>query len=92
MSSSFSLSHVEDNKEGWGPSSIPEKFTAVPFLPYGKGERLGRIADFGYSSHSRMGHYSGTYSDCRRLRWSDGDCRSFFTRGFYSRIPYCLVR
>eukprot|EP00889_Picochlorum_renovo_P002885 jgi/Picre1/29915/NNA_005294.t1 len=63
MSSSFSLSHVEDNKEGWGPSSIPEKFTAVPFLPYGKGERLGRIADFGYSSHSRMGHYSGRYRE-----------------------------
>jgi hypothetical protein len=53
---------VEDNKEGWGPLGIPEKFTTVPFLPYGKGERLGRIAEFGYSSNSRASHhYNSAY-------------------------------
>ena len=54
--------NVEDNKEGWGPLGIPEKFTTVPFLPYGKGERLGRIAEFGYSSSSRASHhYNSAY-------------------------------
>lgn len=54
--------NVEDNREGWGPCEVPNKFTSVPFLPYGKGERLGRIAEFGYSNirNSRMGHYNST--------------------------------
>lgn len=50
------VSQVEDNKEGWGPTGIPEKFSSVPFLPYGKGERLGRIAEFGHSG-GRGGHF-----------------------------------
>lgn len=55
--------NVEDNREGWGPCEIPDKLTSVPFLPYGKGERLGRIAEFGYSNmrNNRMGHYNSTF-------------------------------
>lgn len=43
----FKLPLVEDNTEGWGPTSVPEQFASVPFMPFGKGDRLGRIADFG---------------------------------------------
>jgi len=43
----FKLPSVEDNAQGWGPTSVPEQFESVPFMPFSKGERLGRIADFG---------------------------------------------
>ena len=43
----FKLPDVEDNAEGWGPTSEPKQYTDVPFMPFGKGERLGRIAEFG---------------------------------------------
>jgi translation initiation factor 3 subunit D len=43
----FKLPDVEDNAEGWGPTSEPKQFADVPFMPFGKGERLGRIAEFG---------------------------------------------
>ena len=55
----FKLPDVEDNTEGWGPVSVPKQFADVPFMPFGKGERLGRIAEFG----SAMGrpHYQSEY-------------------------------
>lgn len=45
---------VEDNAEGWGPLSEPPQFKDVPFMPYSKGDRLGRIADFGQMASQRQ--------------------------------------
>lgn len=42
----FKLPAIDDNSEGWGPTTVPEQFASVPFMPFGKGDRLGRIADF----------------------------------------------
>jgi len=43
----FKLTDLQDNQDGWGPITMPPEFQDVPFMPYSKGERLGRIADFG---------------------------------------------
>lgn len=43
----FKLTDLQDNQEGWGPITMPHELQDVPFMPYSKGERLGRIADFG---------------------------------------------
>lgn len=53
----FSLPEVEENEEGWGPVSVPKQFDGVPFMPFSKGERLGRIADF--SAPPGRGMYQG---------------------------------
>jgi translation initiation factor 3 subunit D len=50
----FVLPPVEENAEGWGPTTVPEQFDGVPFMPYSKGERLGRIADFGQQAGRGM--------------------------------------
>ena len=42
----FKLSQIENNDEGWGPTTVPTQFASIPFMPFSKGERLGRIADF----------------------------------------------
>lgn len=47
MSPAFVLPEVEENVDSWGPQSVPPQFDGVPFMPFQKGERLGRIADFG---------------------------------------------
>lgn len=54
MPAQFVLPPVEENADGWGPTSIPEQFDGVPFMPYSKGERLGRIADFGQQAGRGM--------------------------------------
>jgi len=46
--SNFVLS-LEDNEDGWGPSSatVPDKFKDVPYYaPYNKGDKLGKAADW----------------------------------------------
>jgi len=46
MPAQFSISEVEDNEEGWGPTSIPDHLAGVPYAPYGKGDKVGKISDF----------------------------------------------
>ncbi|KAI7845745.1 hypothetical protein COHA_000661 [Chlorella ohadii] len=47
MAPAFVLPEVEENADSWGPQTVPPQFDGVPFMPFQKGERLGRIADFG---------------------------------------------
>ena len=51
---SFATPMVHVNPEGWGPTTdnVPEEFKNVPFAYFGKGDRLGRAADFTSSAYS----------------------------------------
>ena len=42
----FKVPLIYKNQEGWGPTTLPAKFLDVPYSPFGKGDRLGRAADF----------------------------------------------
>ncbi|KAI8047359.1 eukaryotic translation initiation factor 3 subunit D [Gilbertella persicaria] len=44
----FSLPTVHDSESGWGPSSTitPEQFREIPYAPYSKADKLGRVADW----------------------------------------------
>ena len=34
---------IEDNPRGWGPNSIPSEFKDMPYQPFAKGDRLGKV-------------------------------------------------
>ncbi|CAG8527172.1 6176_t:CDS:10 [Paraglomus brasilianum] len=44
----FTLPEIIDNENGWGPSPVmlPEQFRDIPYAPYSKADKLGRIADW----------------------------------------------
>jgi len=44
----FALPPIKDSSIGWGPASdvLPEQFRDIPYAPYSKGDKLGRIADW----------------------------------------------
>lgn len=46
MTASFKLRAVPDNEEEWGPTTLPETFHDIPYAPYSKSDRLGKIADW----------------------------------------------
>lgn len=46
MPAQFRVPEVEDNEEGWGPVSIPDHLSDIPYAPFGKGEKVGKISDF----------------------------------------------
>lgn len=57
-SAHFSIPPIEDNEEGWGPSSIPDKFKDIPYYaPYNKGDKLGRAADWQQQQYPGKGRY-----------------------------------
>jgi hypothetical protein len=59
MPAQFSISEVEDNEEGWGPTSIPDHLAGVPYAPYGKGDKVGKISDFTQAA----GKFGGVYQN-----------------------------
>ncbi|CAG0888523.1 unnamed protein product [Darwinula stevensoni] len=46
---------IQDNPNGWGPrvGAVPDKFKDMPYQPFSKGDRLGKVSDW----------YGATYQD-----------------------------
>jgi len=42
----FSLPAIEENSDGWGPRGIPRELEGMPYAPYSKSDKIGRIADW----------------------------------------------
>merc|ERR1712209_27827 len=42
----FSLPEIQVNPSGWGPSTIETKFKDMPYQPFSKSDRLGKISDW----------------------------------------------
>ena len=42
----FVAPKISDNPTGWGPTETPARFKDIPYTPFGKGDRLGRVADW----------------------------------------------
>ncbi|KAI9244217.1 eukaryotic translation initiation factor 3 subunit D [Helicostylum pulchrum] len=44
----FFLPPIYDSQGGWGPASdvIPQQFCDIPYAPYSKSDKLGRVADW----------------------------------------------
>jgi len=39
----FKAPVILDNLEGWGPSSIPNKYKDMPYQPFHKSENIGKV-------------------------------------------------
>ncbi|KAG0319948.1 hypothetical protein BGZ99_004830 [Dissophora globulifera] len=42
----FKLPTVSDSQSGWGPVDLSSQFRDIPYAPYSKADKLGRIADW----------------------------------------------
>lgn len=42
----FKAPVIQDNVTGWGPCDMPEQFKDMPYQPFSKGDRLGKISDW----------------------------------------------
>jgi len=47
----FITPKIQDNPNGWGPVGVPDKFKDMPFQPFSKGDRLGKVADWNGNSY-----------------------------------------
>lgn len=44
---------VEENPDGWGPSTLPAHLKDVPFAPFSKGDKLGKAADWNQAAYQK---------------------------------------
>ncbi|ERN01136.1 hypothetical protein AMTR_s00002p00208760 [Amborella trichopoda] len=75
----FEIGHVPSNRDGWGPPEGPvvleNQLQNVPYAPYSKSEKLGRIADWSrnYSAHPSARDSSAVFD----FSLDDADDESF---------------
>lgn len=55
----FTTPGVYVNVGGWGPTTLPEQYVGVPYNPFGKGDRIGKCADFMYAQYQAEKLYGG---------------------------------
>ena len=34
---------IQDNPNGWGPTSVSDAFKGIPYQPFSKGDRIGKV-------------------------------------------------
>lgn len=34
---------IQDNRNGWGPCTVPEQFRDMPYQPFSKSDRIGKV-------------------------------------------------
>lgn len=39
----FEMPAVQNNVDGWGPCELPDQFKDIPYQPFSKGDRLGKV-------------------------------------------------
>ena len=52
----FTLPKVSDNPNGWGPVKESEELSKIPYAPYSKSDRLGKIADWTAPTEGQYGY------------------------------------
>lgn len=54
---SFKVPDIKDNPDSWGPppDDVPEEYKDVPYHSYGKGDKLGKVADWTQSGYGKFG-------------------------------------
>merc|ERR1712165_457709 len=52
----FSLPEIQVNPSGWGPSSNETKLGGMPYQPFSKSDRLGKISDWTGATYQDRRH------------------------------------
>lgn len=63
---------IQDNPSGWGPCAVPEKFKDMPYQPFSKGDRLGKVCFLSQlTSPAELAQFSSQCLFCLLGCWLD---------------------
>jgi translation initiation factor 3 subunit D len=80
----FIAPEIQDNANGWGPCQVPEKFKDMPYQPFGKTDRLGKVI---YSENIEI-HVVFEVSDWTGATYTDRKYANKYTSTFASNHQY----
>lgn len=64
MGAKFEPPVIQDNPTGWGPNTIPLQFKDMPYQPFSKSDRLGKVSDWTgatYQDRRHMNKYTSQF-------------------------------
>lgn len=61
MALAFAVPTCGENPDGWGPCTVPEHLKDIPFAPFGKGDKIGRVSDWTQAAYQKG--YQGRYGN-----------------------------
>jgi len=96
MTARFEPPVVQDNPTGWGPNTVPSQYKDMPYQPFSKSDRLGKVADWTgntYSDRRYMNKYSSQFQGGQQYSYYHDEDESSFqlvdtaktTRPMYGR-------
>lgn len=97
----FSLPDIQDNVNGWGPCQVPEKFKDMPYQPFSKSDRLGKVSDWTgatYTDRKYVNKYTSQFVGNNQYTYFHEEDESSFKlvdntqtkprTGFFRRGPF----
>lgn len=94
MSAHFIPPEIHDNPDGWGPCDIPRQFKDMPYQPFSKGDRLGKVSDWTgltYMDRRYANKYASTFGGGTQYAYYHDEDESSFQLVDTTRIqkpPY----
>jgi len=77
MAAHFVPPVILDNASGWGPCAVPAEFKDIPYQPFSKGDRIGKISDWTGQFQDRNKYHSQFSGGSQYAYYHEGDESSF---------------
>ncbi|XP_033102569.1 eukaryotic translation initiation factor 3 subunit D-like [Anneissia japonica] len=89
MSINFVPPVIQENPDGWGPCTVPDQFKDIPYQPFSKGDRLGKVSDWTgatYTDKRYLGRYNTQFGSGTQYSYYHEQDESSFQLVDSSRI------
>jgi len=90
MSAKFASPAIQENPDGWGPVDVPEQFREMPYQPFSKGDRLGKVSDWTgntYQDRRWANKYQSTFGSMQQYAYYHEEDESTFQQVIKSNVP-----
>ncbi|KAF2362138.1 Eukaryotic translation initiation factor 3 subunit D [Trinorchestia longiramus] len=90
MSAEFIAPVIQDNPDGWGPCDVPEQFRDMPYQPFSKGDRLGKVSDWTGATYQDRRYaikYTSTFGSQQQYAYYHEDDENTFKQVFKANVP-----
>lgn len=77
MAAHFTPPVIQDNASGWGPCAVLNEFKDIPYQPFSKGDRIGKISDWTGQFQDRNKYHSQFAAGNQYAYYHEGDESSF---------------
>lgn len=90
MAAEFEAPFIQDNPDGWGPCDVPDQFKDMPYQPFSKGDRLGKVSDWTgatYQDRRYASKYTSTFGSQQQYAYYHEDDENTFKQVFKANVP-----